>query len=104
MPEMITDSVSKGFDVLNKVVDKTSHKYKAFNLVPLSIGILAVIIIIVVGALSGKIDNSVLITLSIVLVVILLIVAASISFQDYLNMKRLQINQYAYNQQYENRD
>lgn len=107
MPDTVADIGKSGFDILNKVADKTSPKFKSYNLVMLTIGILAVfLVVILIDVLSkeDRIDRFVYVTLIILSISLEVIYAVAFIFQDLLNIKRQELNQRAYNQQYQNRD
>ncbi len=107
MPDQVADIGKSGFDILNKVADKTSPKFKSYNLVMLTIGILAVfLVLILVDVLTqgDKIERFVYVTLIILSISLELIYAVAFIFQDFLNIKRQELNHRAYNQQYQNRD
>lgn len=104
MPDSAVDIGNKGFDILNKIADKTSPKYKSFNLVMLTIGILAVFLVIfIVTSLTEKEEEVPYLYLVIISGLSEVIYAVSFLIQDYLSIKRQQINMQAYNQQYQNR-
>lgn len=93
--------LGKGFDVLGKAVDKTSHKYKIFNIVPLGIIILIIFLMIfLIDAFVSELDKTLITMFFITAMVIIIISAAGFLLQDFLDIKRIQIQQAAHNQQF----
>lgn len=94
--------LGKGFDILGKAVDKTSHKYKIFNIVPLGIIILVIFLMVfIIDAFIKDLNPKIMTMFFVTALVIIIISAAGFLIQDFLDIKRIQIQQNAHNQQFQ---